>query len=72
LLDRVDDRLRPIQVRYAPHRLIVRGMCGAPPEQWTSESVGPALAVGQNSSTRSHFVYSSGGPAKSGRAFTRS
>ena len=72
LLDRLADRQRPVQVRYAPHRLIVRGMCGAPPEEWTTESDGSAQVVGQNSFSRSHFVYSSGGPAQSGRAFTRS
>jgi len=72
LLDRLADRQRPVQVRFAPHRLIVRGMCGAPPDRWTTESDESAQVVGQNSFTRSHFVFSSGGPAKSGRAFTRS
>lgn len=72
LLDRMADPRRPVQVRYAPHRLIVRGMCGAPPEQWTTEPPGPALVAGQSSFPRSHFVFSSTASSKSGGAVTRS
>jgi LacI family transcriptional regulator len=72
LLDRLADRQRPVQVRYAPHRLIVRGMCGAPSVEWIADPDGPVQVAGNSSSARSHFVFSSGGPANNGRAFTRS
>jgi LacI family transcriptional regulator len=72
LLDRMADRQRPTQVRYAPHRLIVRGMCGAPRELWSSELDGTVSVAGQNTYTRSHFVFSSGNSAPIGGALTRS
>lgn len=37
LLDRIKNSIRPARVNFAPHRLIVRGLCGAPPEEWTEE-----------------------------------
>lgn len=35
LLERIAEPSRPIQTRFAPHRLIVRGLCGAPRSTWT-------------------------------------
>jgi DNA-binding LacI/PurR family transcriptional regulator/DNA-binding transcriptional regulator YhcF (GntR family) len=72
LLQRLADRQRPVQVRFAPHRLIVRGMCGAPREEWTSETDGTYLLPAQNSFTRSHFVFSSGSSVLSNGEPTRS
>jgi LacI family transcriptional regulator len=72
LLERLADRQRPVQVRFAPHRLIVRGMCGTPRDRWTSELDGPNLVPGQNLFTRSHFVFSSGSSVQSSGDLTRS
>lgn len=38
LKDRLQDLQRPTQVRTAPHKLIVRGLSGAPSHSWTPES----------------------------------
>jgi LacI family transcriptional regulator len=38
LAERLRHLHRPAQVRVAPHRLVVRGLCGAPPEEWTPGS----------------------------------
>lgn len=35
--ERLEDLHRPTQTRTAPHRLIVRGSCGAPEPEWTAE-----------------------------------
>jgi DNA-binding LacI/PurR family transcriptional regulator len=35
LLDRIADPTQPTRVRLVPHHLIVRGLCGAPKEDWT-------------------------------------
>lgn len=43
LANRLDDLHRSPQVRVVPHRLVVRGLCGAPPSEWTPE---PQTATG--------------------------
>lgn len=35
LLNRIADPTQPSRVRLVPHHLIVRGLCGAPKEEWT-------------------------------------
>jgi DNA-binding LacI/PurR family transcriptional regulator len=37
LLERIGDRSSGPKTRIAPHRLIVRGLCGAPPSEWTGD-----------------------------------
>ena len=72
LLERLANRQRPVQVRYAPDRLIVRGMCGAPREQWTSEVEASFSTRVQNQFTRSHFVFSSTSSVIENGSLTRS
>lgn len=38
LKDRLQDLQRPAQIRTAPHKLIVRGLSGAPSSQWTPDA----------------------------------
>ena len=60
LNDRLADLHRPPQVRVAPHRLVVRGLCGAPPSEWTPE---PQKATGFRGETpvpRPTYRYRSG------------
>lgn len=35
LIDRIKNPIRPARISYAPHRLIIRGLCGAPSSAWT-------------------------------------
>lgn len=58
LKDRLQDLQRPAQTRIAPHKLIVRGLSGAPNSAWTPEldQAVPALAEGL---TRPHHFYES-------------
>jgi LacI family transcriptional regulator len=37
LLDRLDNLNRATRVVTLPHRLKIRGLCGAPPEEWTQD-----------------------------------
>ncbi len=57
---------RPRQVRYAPHRLVVRGLCGAPRHHWTSEPDRVRGFRGELPVPRSKYVYSSLSAVQSG------
>ena len=58
LLERLDNLHRPPQVRYAPHHLMVRGLCGARREDWTAEVDKSRSARGEVPLARSQYVYS--------------
>ena len=61
LLDeRLEDLHRSPQVRTVPHRLIVRGMCGAPAEDWTPEPQSVTGFRGELPISRSSYRFTSG------------
>jgi LacI family transcriptional regulator len=60
LVERLDDLHRSPQARLIPHRLVVRGLCGAPSSQWTSEPQTVTGFQGELPVPRSSFDYSSG------------
>ncbi len=60
LNERLDDLHRSPQVRIVPHRLVVRGLCGAPPSEWTPEPQKATGFQGDLPVPRSHFEFSSG------------
>ncbi|MBS1704288.1 MAG: substrate-binding domain-containing protein [Armatimonadetes bacterium] len=37
LMQRIDDPIHPPATSIAPHQLVIRGLCGAPPATWTSK-----------------------------------
>lgn len=48
LLDRIKNSIRPARVCFAPHQLIIRGLCGAPRVEWTEN---PELESGFHGNT---------------------
>lgn len=61
LLDeRFADLHRSPQVRTVPHRLVVRGLCGAPPSEWTPEPQAATGFQGELPIPRSSFDFTSG------------
>ena len=61
LLDeRLEDLHRSPQARIVPHRLVVRGLCGAPSSEWTPEPQTATGFQGELPVPRSSYRYSSG------------
>ena len=61
LLDgRFEDLHRSPQVRTVPHRLVVRGLCGAPSSEWTSEPQKATGFQGDLPLPRSSYEFTSG------------
>ena len=61
LLDeRLGDLHRSPQVRIVPHRLVVRGLCGAPSSEWTPEPQKATGFQGELPIPRSSYRYRSG------------
>ena len=58
--ERLDDLHRSPQVRLIPHRLVVRGLCGAPSSEWTPESQTATGFQGELPVPRSSYEYQSG------------
>lgn len=61
LLDRIATPNQPVRTRFVSHRLIVRGLCGAPPSEWSD----PETLISTPSDRRlprSRFQYSSPRP----------
>jgi LacI family transcriptional regulator len=72
LMERIENLNRPPQTFVVPHRLKIRGLCGAPPQDWTSD-----LPLDQNPSaeilpSRVHYVFNSRWPAESSHQHSRS
>lgn len=72
VLDRLESRSHPAQVRTIPHRLIVRGMCGAPRGEWSPDWDRPSTFPGRPSLAYPRFVYSSRHSAGDREVLTRS
>ena len=61
LLDeRLADLHRSPQVRTVPHRLVIRGLCGAPPSEWTPQPQSATGFRGELPIPRSAFDFTSG------------
>lgn len=65
LAERLDDLHRPTQLRTIPHRLVVRGLCGATPETWTPEPQSVTGFQGDLPVPRSTYTYRSGWTCRS-------
>jgi DNA-binding LacI/PurR family transcriptional regulator len=59
LFKRIEDPALPQSTRYAPHRLVVRGLCGAPSSEWTAKPEEPAGFHGELQYPRSRYRFSS-------------
>lgn len=59
LRTRIANPSEPVRIRQAPHRLIVRGLCGAPAEQWTPQPDRLRGFGGDLPIPRSRYQYSS-------------
>ena len=57
---RFEDLHRSPQVRTVPHRLVVRGLCGAPSSEWTPEPQKATGFQGELPLPRSSYRFSSG------------
>lgn len=60
LIERFDDLHRSPRVRSIPHRLVVRGLCGAPPSEWTPEPQTVTGFQGELPVPRSSYEFRSG------------
>jgi DNA-binding LacI/PurR family transcriptional regulator len=60
LLERIEDPERAPVSRYAPHRLIVRGSCGASKSAWTDTLLQPTGFHGEVPIPRSRFRFQTG------------
>jgi LacI family transcriptional regulator len=58
LLDRIEDLNRRPKTFVVPHRLKVRGLCGAPPECWNGETNWETGQSPENAATNSNYVFS--------------
>ena len=58
--ERLGDLHRSPQVRTVPHRLVVRGLCGAPPSEWTPEPETATGFRGELPIPRSAYSFTSG------------
>lgn len=59
LVERINDPTAPSRTIIQPHRLIVRGLCGAPPEEWTPNADSFRGFGGELPIPRSRYQYSS-------------
>ncbi len=60
LEERLGDLHRSPQVRLVPHRLVTRGLCGAPSSEWTPEPQSVTGFRGDLPLTRSSYQFTSG------------
>ncbi len=60
LAERLDDLHRSPQVRLVPHRLVVRGLCGALASEWTPEPQTVTGFRGELPVSRSSYSFTSG------------
>lgn len=60
LLQRIEDPARVPLKRFAPHQLVVRGLCGAPQDQWSGHAGEFAGFHGEVPIARSKYRYHSG------------
>lgn len=72
LMERLEDLNRPPQTFTVPHTLRVRGLCGAPPTEWTSESVAPRNHAEGAYANGTYQVFSSRLTAEFSRGQSRS
>lgn len=59
VMERIADPNRPVSTAVAPHHLIVRGLCGAPPEERTQDAELLRGFAGDLPIPRSRYQYSS-------------
>lgn len=59
LMERIEDPSKPYETVVAPHKLHIRGLCGAPREEWTPEFALMRPLKDEPSVPRSRFRYSS-------------
>jgi LacI family transcriptional regulator len=72
LLERIENLNRPPQTFVVPHRLKVRGLCGAPPADWTSDSQSVQSQLMEIPVSRVHYVFNSRWTAESSPRHSRS
>lgn len=65
LMDRISNPTRDAKTAMAPHQLIVRGLCGSPPDRWTPNPDALSGFHGNLPIPRSEYRYSSSWSAPS-------